>query len=373
MEKTLTPPEINTKLINDFENKTKNLVNFFSQKINNFNNYEVVIIGITKKTNFESIDQIRQQLYKLYLPKELKIIDIGNFSLSPNNEQTFSKLRSILEKLNDKNIKIIVIGEKISINIYFFEHFKRNKLNFSNLVIDPQLNYTHNKIKKLNTKNYLNYFNTNKQLIEKIIHLGHQNYLVNQQSVEDFIQKGNIIYRLSEVKADFYNLEPEFRNSEIISINLSAVKFSDAPGTSNPQPNGFTLLETCKLANFAGLSDKIKIFGAYDYNITTDINYTGAKAQAIIIWHFLDALNRKKKIENKKNDDYLTYFVKHKYKNNIIQMKFLYCKKTNRWWVILENEKYEKILPCSQTDYETIKKNQLSIRIENYLKLYTIK
>jgi len=360
-------------LIKDFEDKTQNVTFIHNEDTINWNNYDVAVIGIDYDTDFESINNIRKHLYSLFLPSSLNVLDLGNFWFSDNYEESTENLKAIFDLISSNDIKLAVIGSESVFNVVFFDYFVENKLTFSNLSIDSSLNYTHKEIERLSSDNFLNYLVSNTKNVDRIIHLGHQNFLVNPLSLKDFVNKGNIAYRLSEVQSDFLDLEPEFRDVDVINLSLSAVRFSDAPGAENSLPNGFNTYEICKLANFSGLSDNVKIFGLYNYNSQNDVNDVGAKLSAQVIWHFFDAFSRKKYFSELKHNDYSSFYTKFILDGDETEFKFVHCEKTDRWWFVIRYSKFEKMLPCSFKDYENIKNGTLSRRLKAYLDMYFVK
>ncbi len=364
MNNFISEIKLNYNEIDDFDNKLSAIDKFQNLKSPDWNNYDFALLGVDNNNSFKNSNAIRKSFYDLYKPSNIEIVDLGNFLLN-DIYNDFTKLYDFFKILACNNVKIITFGDSLLVNLLFFNYFEGLKLPYSNLHLSPFLNFFPDDTKKLNKKNFLNYFLHNSKFIQNNIILGYQNYLINFQNIEKFKQKGFFIYRLGEIKSDFLNFEPDFRNTEIISFDLSSVKFSDAPGTVNTLPNGFNAFEICKLANYAGISDNIKFFSLNGFNFAKDINNVSANLSAQIIWHIIYAFSNKKKYLNLKPNDYSSYFLKP---DNKKQFKFVHCKKTDRWWFALNFDNYEKLLPCSLNDYLKTKKGSTTKRINYYLK-----
>ena len=69
--------------------------------------------------------------------------------------------------------------------------------------------------------------------------IGYQSYLVDPQMVETMDNLYFDTYRLGVVVSDMQDVEPVLRAADIVSIDMSAVRRSDAPGVQDAQPNGF--------------------------------------------------------------------------------------------------------------------------------------
>jgi hypothetical protein len=69
---------------------------------------------------------------------------------------------------------------------------------------------------------------------------------------------------------------------------MSAVRRSDAPGTSRPGPNGFHGEEICQIMRYAGISEKITSIGIYELDPWRDQDKVTAQLAAQMVWCFLD-------------------------------------------------------------------------------------
>jgi len=75
-------------------------------------------------------------------------------------------------------------------------------------------------------------------------------------------------YRLGEVSVNVSISEPVFRDADLISLDLTSVKSSDSGNFTTFVPNGFTGKDICALARYSGISDKVSVFGIFNYNNT---------------------------------------------------------------------------------------------------------
>ena len=74
------------------------------------------------------------------------------------------------------------------------------------------------------------------------------------------------------VSKDLKILEPIMRDADIVSVDIGALRFSEAPANKNTSPNGFYGEEICTISRYAGISDKVTSFGIYEYNNLLDNN-----------------------------------------------------------------------------------------------------
>jgi hypothetical protein len=212
-------------------------------------------------------------------------------------------------------------------------------------------------------------FNSRSYLSKIILHqpnflfnytnIGYQTYFVDQDAIQLMKNLFFDVYRLGEIRSDIEEVEPLVRNADLISFDIGAIRQNDAPGNANPSPNGFNGEEACRIARYAGLSDKLSSFGIYEINPAMDLNGQTTHLAAQIIWYFIEGFyQRKGDFPHKQKQDYLKYMVAIAEKEHDIV--FFKSKKSGRWWMQVPIDdayqgKYDRhfMVPCSIKDYET--------------------
>ena len=140
--------------------------------------------------------------------------------------------------------------------------------------------------------------------------LGYQTYFVTQEEIDLMGKLHFDICRLGEIRADLTEAEPIIRNADMASFDLSSIRNSDAPANNNVTPNGFYGEEVCKLARYAGLSDKLTSVGFYELNPEIDDRGQTAHLLAQIVWYFIDGFyHRKNEIPERDNKEFLKYVI----------------------------------------------------------------
>lgn len=322
--------------------------------------FDVAIAAIDFENEIINHDKVRKQLYDLFLPNNLKIIDLGNIIYDVNQTtEIFQKIQLLFQNTYQKNLPLIILSNIKKINKIFVNYFKSENLKFKHLAVSPNINIEND------DDEYLNYYIENNETVHKITYLGYQNFLVNAEELKRIDNKSFTFYRLSEVQHDVLDFEPDLRDSESIFFDMSSVKFSDCPATKNSQPNGFSSYEICKLSYLTGLSDNILFFNLFGYYNYLDINEISAKLVSQIIWHFLASVESKKKI-NLMKEKFENFYVIIDQKEEK-SIKFAHCENTDRWWFLSKVDEIEKYIPCSFKDYLEAKNGRLTIRLERYL------
>ena len=163
------------------------------------------------------------------------------------------------------------------------------------------------------------------------------------------------VYRLGEVQSNLEQAEPVVRNADIVSLDLSSIRSSDLPRNISQEPNGFYGEQTCAIARYAGLSDKLTSFGLYSY---ADGDMRSDKLCAQILWYFLLGVdNRKGDYPFADKESYLKYTVS--IQDGTYEVIFYKSHLSDRWWMEVpypskKGAKYQRhfMVPCHYEDYQ---------------------
>ncbi len=346
-------------------------------------NFKIVLFGVNEEKNAynnsgcsQSPNEIRKQFYQLYRHSNMPpIADLGNLKIGITANDTYIALSDILIKIIEQGVIPIILGG--SQDLTYANYCAYEKLNqvINITSIDAKFDignediafksnsYLHKII--LKQPNYLfNYSN-----------IGYQTYLVNN---EEELLMDNLYFdahRLGLVQEDIIDVEPIIRNTDLLSLDMSAVRFSDSPGCRHSTPNGFTGREICQLARYAGVSSKLSSFGIYEYNPSYDIASQSAKLISQIIWYFIDGyIIRQNDAPDMIKKNYYKYFVS--LYDNAYEIVFYKSKVSNLWWMEIpcnnKNPLYNRhyIIPCSLKDYEKACNNEIPERwLQTYKKI----
>ncbi|TFH35580.1 MAG: hypothetical protein E4G95_06720 [Bacteroidia bacterium] len=347
-------------------------INTASKPITDISEYRLAIIGIPddrrspNKGSGEAPDVIRQSLYQLSrLPGKIRIADLGNLKKGPSFEDTLAALRDVLLELSENNTTTLLLGGSSAVIPVTGRAISEIKGNYTYSTIDSRIDFV-NESKEPDSFNYLSGFIRDRDYgPENFIHIGHQSFLNDPQVVNRFRKLNFELVRIGEARASMQEIECLFRDSDIITLDIAAVRQSDAPGTFAPSPNGFYGEEICLLTRYAGLSDKVSIFGLFEVNPVLDSrNLTGAMA-AQIIWFFLEGFaqrqNESLAVGKENSGRYVRYHVSVK----DIEEDLIFVKSnvTNRWWIEYRNRKgVTSYLACSYNDYIRANENEIPHR-----------
>jgi len=328
---------------------------------------KIALIGVGEERNAinnkgcgNGMDSIRDYFYKLFVGNyTAEIVDLGNIRIGYNTDDTYYALTTVTAYLLENNIVPIIIGGSQDLTFANYQAYENLGQIINIVSVDNQFDLGENE-NDLNAKSYLSKIILHQpNYLFNYTNLGYQTYFVNPSAVKLMKNLFFDTYRLGNVRAKMEEVEPMVRNADMLSIDISAVRQSDAPGNSNATPNGFLGEELCQITRYAGLSDKLSSIGFYEYNPEKDTNGQTAHLIAQMIWYFIDGFySRLNDFPVDKNSkEYKKFMVKLSDRED--ELVFFKSKKSDRWWMEVDcaatvKAKYERhyLVPCSSSDYE---------------------
>lgn len=319
----------------------------------------IALIGVRESRNAveekpEKLDlaTIRIELYTLFLGNwSSNLADMGTIEEGETVEDTYFVVRNAVAELLRQDIVPVIIGATQDITYPAYRAFDGIK-ELVNLVavdsrfdfgMDDELISSHSYMSKIITEKPNNLFNFS--------NIGYQSYFNAQEEIDLMERLFFDAYRLGELGADISLAEPVLRNANMISMDARAVRASEIGLSDNFSPNGFTGREICAIARYAGISDKVNIFGVYEMENTVQ----SAQLMAQIIWYFIEGFNfRVTESPFERADD----FTKYNVPTDIEQLVFYNSHLTDRWWIevpsiLSPHTKTDNpaLLPCTKNDY----------------------
>jgi len=322
---------------------------------------KIAIFGVQEDRNSENnfgcgedLHFVRRKIYELF-PGDwhTEIADIGNIAKGDKVSDTYFAVSEVITSLLKKNIIPIIIGGGQDITYINYRAYDTLEQSVNITAVDSRFDLG-NIDDELTSQSYLskiimqepnNLFN--------YCNVGYQTYFNSQEAIQLLDSLFFDAYRLGNAK-ELENIEPAFRNADIVSIDLGAVRQSEAPANNNASPNGFYGEEICAISRYAGLSDKVSSFGIYEYNSKLDNNHQTANLIAQMIWYFIEGVNyRVKDYPFSGKENYQKFTVMLEDDDPLV---FYKSNKTGRWWIeinILSDNKYKRhaLIPCTFKDY----------------------
>ena len=336
-------------------------INSIQEGFPDLENVKIAIFAVNEDRNSqhnfgcgEGLHAIRTKLYQLFPGNwDTNIADLGTVEKGNQVSDTYFAVKEIIASLIKRNIIPIIIGGGQDITYINYRAYDALEQSVNITTVDSRFDLG-NLEEELTSQSYLskiimqepnNLFN--------YCNVGYQTYFNSQEEISLLDNLFFDTYRLGEAKV-LENIEPAFRNADIVSIDIGAVRQSEAPANNNSSPNGFYGEEICAISRYAGISDKVSSFGIYEYNSKHDNNDQTAHLIAQMIWYFIEGVNFRVKdypFSGKENYQKFTVLLE-----DDEPLLFYKSNKSGRWWIeinILSNNKYKRhaLIPCTYKDY----------------------
>jgi arginase family enzyme len=319
---------------------------------------QIAIVGVLENRGASyseekfDITAIRKEFYSLYPGNwQSSIADLGD--IRPGNElsDTYFALKSVVAGLIKKKIIPIIIGGSQDLTFAMYRAYDTLDQMVNLVSIDSKFD-----LGKENATDQASSYLT-RMIIEEPNNLfnysvvGYQTYFNPQEEIDLMEKLFFDAYRLGEISSNISISEPVFRDADLVSVDLTSIQSSSSGNFITFTPNGFNGKEICALARYAGISDKVSLFGIFNHNNSKEESVLIAQ----IIWYFLEGFQyRSNEYPFSAKKNYFKYIVPLEQQ----ELVFYKSDKTERWWIEVphmshSHTKAQKstLLPCSYEDY----------------------
>jgi formiminoglutamase len=319
---------------------------------------------VYQETEHRSMDDLLFPFYQLYTGElwNFNIYDLGILLPGNSIKDTYFALSQVISELIKRKIIPIIIGGSQDLTFPMYQAYKTLEQMVNLTIVDNafDLGDPEGEIKS-------NAFITPILLSRPCFlfncsTIGIQAPYIKKSELDLFERLYFDVCRLGEYNSDFKIVEPILRNTDIASIDMNAIRFSDFKSQNN-NPNGFYADQICQIAKYAGISDKLTSFGLF--NSLNEFRFQNKQLVAEIIWYFIDGYAQRKgdfPIGSKK--DYTKFIVHLEDENE--DLVFYKSPKSDRWWLEVpyptsKGTKYERhhLIPCTYEDYQAAMLNEI--------------
>lgn len=300
-------------------------------------------------------DTLRMAFYSLF-PGNWKhtMVDLGDIEKGDRIEDSYFALKTVTASLLKKNIIPIIIGGSQDV-LYAQYRAYDSIVSMINMVnIDTRFDLGDAEA-AITNKSYVG-----KIIVDKPYNLfnysvvGYQSFFNPPQEIALMEALYFDAHRLGVVTQEIKDVEPIFRNADLVTLDVSSIKSSELGIYTNENPNGFDGREICAISRYAGISGRVSSFSLFEMTDLTN-SRSGAMLLAQVIWYFIEGVNfRVSDDDFKDQKSYTTYKVP--IDDDILIFKK--SNKTGRWWIELPfisnmNNKLKSstLLPCTYGEY----------------------
>lgn len=319
----------------------------------------IALIGVDEFRNAKvqrqdhlKLKEFRKQFYQLFMGNwSHAIADLGDLHPGESVEDTYFALGEITSSLLMQQIIPVVFGGSQDLTYAMYRAYDQMEQMVNLVSVDSKFDFG-DADDLISSRSYLSKIIVNPpNNLFNFSNIGYQTYFNAQEEIDLMERLFFDAYRLGEVIADVTVVEPVFRDADLVSVDLTAVRAADLGSLPHTNPNGFDGREICAIARYAGISDKVSSFGLFECEATSQ----GAQLAAQLIWYFIEGVNIRK-------NDYpfasVENFTKYIVPIEDMQIHFFKSNISGRWWIevpknedLHNNIQRQTLLPCTQEEY----------------------
>ncbi|MBR2959496.1 MAG: arginase family protein [Bacteroidales bacterium] len=311
-------------------------------------------------------DHVRHYLYRLARPHtDTDIVDLGNISRGATLRDTHFAVIEALHRLLEHGLTLIVLGggDDLVFPIYKAYEVLGRVINICS--VDSRFNLEGGD--EVNSNNYLQHIILQQpNYLFDYVNMGYQSYFVGDEMVQLMDELKFTTHRVGEMQMNMDNAEPLVRYSDVVAVDISAVRQGDAPANANPSPHGFYGEQLCQIARFAGMSDKTSTFGIFEMDPAHDRKGQTAHMLAHAVWFFISGFYYRMGDFPYRDKQYYKRFTVE-LRDHGMDIVFYKSMKSDRWWMEVpcdDTERRERylrhtLIPCNYSDYQRAMENEI--------------
>ena len=327
---------------------------------------DIVLVGCREERGSTEVKHtgqiaaaVRRQLYALSLPAENpKVADLGDLKPKERAESYYETLAYVCGQLIQANKVVVLLGggqdlayaqflayEGLNRDIEYVQVDARFDMLDSEIVMDDQ-SYNHRIF--LHKPSFL--FN--------FANLGYQRYLVPQAQYQTLRDMHFEAVRYGDLYNQIEEAEPYLRMADMLSVDLASVRHAEAPGATAAFPGGFSAIEMCRIARYAGMGYRMSSLSVTGFDPLADPHQQTARLAAMMVWYLAEGYyNRWDDLPRDDRTNLKQYSVR--LHASIASIDFFQHTGTRRWWMevpyqdsIGDKKPRTLLVPCSEKDYE---------------------
>lgn len=328
---------------------------------------DIFIVGIDSLDSQSVSNDIRQMLWGLSsIPySKGKVFDAGNISATLTLAQQYQVVESISAIIAESKAHLILLGGSQEFLSKAYTGWKQCQSFIRMAIIDSKIDWDGNN----NDFHQDNFVNTLiDEPYEKLLDLsfiGIQGYFTPQHILQKVLRRKHDYIRLGNLRGNIREAEPTLSDASLVSIDMAAVRASDAPGKAFDNPNGLYAEEICMLSRYAGIGQSSKFLGIC--GLKTNAPEQTIMLAAQVLWHYIEGVSHRR-IENpiKNLPHNKKYVVSTEVQN--VEMIFFRSELSGNWWFELPVNSKKKLLRgkllvrCNASDYSQASNGEIPQR-----------
>ena len=335
---------------------------------------DVVIVGCDKhkdtpKEEKGAAPAVRSQLYRLSpITPSFNLVDLGNLVFRTDEEAYWDALAYVLEVLLQAGKVVVLLGRSQEITWPQYQAYQGLEEPIEYVQVDSRFDMKDASL-WLDSRNYNHrIFHSESNHLFNFTNLGYQRYFVRESSLEWLSSNNYFAVRYGNLTGQIEEVEPYIRTAHMMSMDVSAIRFAEMPGSVAASPGGFSASEACRIARYAGISSQMSSISFSEYDPRKDAEGQGSMLIAMMVWYFLEGvagrqpggiIPRKGRLRR--------YAVQ--LNASITSIDFFQDTLSGRWWMevpypsdIGKKRARKRMIACSEKDYLLAKHDDIPER-----------
>ena len=331
-----------------------------------FKSARIALVGVQETRSIgqphqrkQNLTGIRKAFYSLYVGNwNNNIIDLGDIPIGDKEKDSQKALHDIAKEMYQRNILLIAFGGSQENTLGLCSVFNELEVYYNLTSIDYKFDFGGDG-SLISPESYMSKLIANRpNYMTNFCNLGYQSYMVAQDEIDLMERLYFESIRLGTLTSDLKVVEPLMRDSDIVSMDMTAVKSNELQGGLT-QVNGFTAQQFCALGRYVGISDRVRFVGLF--NIPESSASSNLTAQAV--WYLIEGMHYRVNeypFSTKQNS------VRYVVSCDDQELIFYQSSLSKRWWLEVQSEHDSNLetvlISCSEEDFYTAEKGTVPER-----------
>jgi arginase family enzyme len=317
----------------------------------------------------EAATAIREQLYRLSCPDgAFRVADLGTLKPRETPEGAYEALAYVLAQCLQANKTVLLFGGSQDLTLGQYMAYEDLGRQIQYVHLDGRLDLGDDQLKLDHQSYNRRILARAKGVLKHFASLGYQRYLVSADQLRWLQDQHHETLRYGELGGQIEEVEPALRLADMVSLDLSAIRASDAPGVAQPSPGGFSAMEACRLARYAGLAYDVSTFQLSELCPAHDLRHQTALLSAMLLWYFVDGYYSRWDDQPEADRSNLRQYSVQLHAS-VEKIDFYKHPGTERWWMAVpypdrldQPLAQTRLVPCSARDYDCARQDDIPLR-----------
>lgn len=304
-------------------------------------------------TDLHPANEVRKKLYSLKKGSaSYKMVDLGNLLPGITLEESYLRLKEIIEHLLQAQTLPVIIGGSHDLDYGQYLAYENLEKAVNLVTIDSCIDMQEGAGIPANQQHLHQILMHEPNFLFSLSQVAYQSYLVAPEVTATLEKLHFETLRLGEIHHHIAAAEPVIRHADLLSFDIQAINAQAAPNATGGNPFGLSGEQACQLCWYAGLNDQLSSFGLYEYYPEKDQHGLTAMTMAVMIWYFVEGYYNRKQETDFSSRKFVRYAIG--FHDNPHKMVFYKSKVSDKWWMEVEGlgaDQPVRIVPCSYEDY----------------------